>query len=433
MKFLTSGEKIKETRKYLKMKQQDLQDNELSRGLISMIEIGQRTLSKDVATKIINKFYEKSKELDIKLELNVEYFLRSPSEDAELYSLRKLENEPSLNNIQDILSMSTKFKLQHIKAMAFCKLADYYFDAKDYQNAFENYNNSINIYKDINENTTLGYLYWRIGLCKAITFNYTEAILYFKFSQQYALINKDRTIQKSSLYDIAKSYKKLNKIDLALEYIDMYLSICEKENDFNYYIYANILKANCYEIHKKIDTVIDIYNSILNEFSNNENPLLGYVYNNLGLAYLHKCNFDESKKHFEMAEKIRSTLDKSTLSQTLIEKSNLFFKQGLYRDAINSIELGLINAKRYKNFEDLLKGNYMLIHIYTVLNDKENLKRTYLTIIDLLKEINNIPELISVYNQLSLIYLEENNILEAKEILLSSVKLSGNNFKNSIL
>jgi hypothetical protein len=39
MKFLTPGQKLKSTRKYLKMKQKDLTDESITRGLISMIEI----------------------------------------------------------------------------------------------------------------------------------------------------------------------------------------------------------------------------------------------------------------------------------------------------------------------------------------------------------------------------------------------------------
>jgi HTH-type transcriptional regulator, quorum sensing regulator NprR len=42
MKFLTPNEKIKETRKYLKMIQENLQDENVSRGLISMIETDER-------------------------------------------------------------------------------------------------------------------------------------------------------------------------------------------------------------------------------------------------------------------------------------------------------------------------------------------------------------------------------------------------------
>lgn len=167
-------------------------------------------------------------------------------------------------------------------------------------------------------------------------------------------------------------------------------------------------------------------------FSDSRSHLLGYIYNNLGLAYLYTENFDESKKYFEMAEKIRIDLDKSILSQTLIEKSNLFIKQGLYDDAIKSINLGLTNAKKYKNFDELLKGNYMLVHIYEILNDSRNLKNTYLIISELLKEINNIPKLIYIYNKLSVIYLDENNISKSREYLLMSINLSRNSFKNSL-
>lgn len=432
MKFLTPGEKIKETRKYLKMKQQDLQDKDLSRGLISMIEIGQRTLNKDIATKITIKFRQRAKELGIKLELDEQYLLRSPNEDAELYCLRKLEGVTSHDIIQDILEITSKFNLLNIRAMAYSKLGDYYFNNADYEEAFITYNTSISIYKDINQNESVSYLYRQIGLCKAITLQYTDALSYFKISEQHALLYKDIKTRKLSLYSLAKCYKKLNKIDLALEHIDIFLSICDKDEDFTYYIYTNILKANCYEIYKEFDTVIDMYNSLINEFSDNKNHFLGYIYNNLGIAYLNKCNFDESAKYFEMAEKISNAVDKSILSQTLIEKSNLFVKQGFYNDAINSIQLGLIHAENHKNFEDLLKGNYMLADIYEQLNDNSNLKKVYLTIATLLNNLNNINDLISIYNKLSIIYLDENNILKAREYLLMSVDSCGNSLKSSL-
>lgn len=216
MKFITPGEKIKETRRYLKMKQGDLQDKELSRGLISMIEIGKRTLNKDVATNIIQKFSKRADELGIKLELDVDYFLRTPNEDAELYYLKKLKYATSLDDIQSVLDMADKFNLLNISAKAYSKLGDYFLDSQEYQNAFTNYTNSVNIYKELNENTALAYLYWKTGLCKALLLDYTEAILYFNFSKKYSLLYKDIRIQKSSFYNLAKCYKKVNNISLSL-------------------------------------------------------------------------------------------------------------------------------------------------------------------------------------------------------------------------
>jgi len=65
MKFLTTAEKLKATRKYLKMKQEDLVDKNLTRGLISMIEIGKREISNNVAMKIYEKFEQEAKRLNI--------------------------------------------------------------------------------------------------------------------------------------------------------------------------------------------------------------------------------------------------------------------------------------------------------------------------------------------------------------------------------
>jgi HTH-type transcriptional regulator, quorum sensing regulator NprR len=70
MKFLTTGEKIKETRRYLKMTQEDLQDESISRALISMIEINIRSLTKDAAINLVEKFKKRANELGINLDID---------------------------------------------------------------------------------------------------------------------------------------------------------------------------------------------------------------------------------------------------------------------------------------------------------------------------------------------------------------------------
>lgn len=426
MNFLTQGEKIKATRKYLKMKQQDLQDEEISRGLISMIEIGKRALTEEVAIKIFDKFYKRSNELGLDLNIDVNYFLRSPIEDAELFVLDKLEQATFPKEIEEVINLTNDYNFNILKAKAYMKLGDYYFENKDYKNSFANYNNSINIYRNNDNNEFIPYLYWKIGLCKAITLNLEEAILYFNFSYQYSVLYKDTKIEKKILYNLSKCYKNFGKIDLSLNYINKYLSLCNKADEFDYYIYANILKANCYEINKEFDIVINIYNSLLEEFDNDNNALLGYIYNNLGLAYMHKNNFEKSNLYFEKAEKIRINFDQFTLSQTLIEKSNLYIKQNLYNEAIQSIKSGILSAQDYKNYEELIKGYYLLADIYSTIDDNINLKDTYLLIADLLKEVDHKKDLVLIYNKLSILYLKENDMLKARHFLELSVNICNN-------
>jgi len=418
MIFLTTAEKLKSTRKYLKMKQEDLTDENITRGLISMIEIGKRDMSNNVAVKLVEKFKKRAKELDIILEIDNDFLLRSPSEDAELYCLKKLKEVTTNTDILEIIEISKKFDLLNIKAIAYSELGEYYFNNKNYNEAFLNYNNSIDIFKSISQNEKIPYIYLKIGLCQALLLNYSEALSFFNLSEQYAKIYKDKTILKRTIYNSAKCYVALKKIDIALKYIETFLTFCNKKEDYISYINANILKANCYETISNFNTAIQIYHNLLNENIDSNNASLGYIYNNLGLAYLNKNDFSNSLKYFNKAEKFRINTDTVNLSHTLIEKSGVFTKQALYRNAIELIESGLDLANSNSDYEYLIKGNYELIRIYESTNDYLSLKRAYLNTIDLLTNLGKSIELVSIYSKLIIIYLDENNVEEAKKYLL---------------
>jgi len=149
MEFITNAEKLKNMRKYLKMRQEDLVDENLTRGLISMIEIGKREISNAVALKIYNKFEHKAKILNVELKIDSGFLLRTPSEDAELYCLSKLIEITNDKDIKEIIEIANKFNLLKTKAMAYGKLGEYFFNRRDYNEAFINYNYSIDIFKKI--------------------------------------------------------------------------------------------------------------------------------------------------------------------------------------------------------------------------------------------------------------------------------------------
>ncbi|CUU50895.1 helix-turn-helix domain-containing protein [Clostridium beijerinckii] len=423
MKFLNSAQKLKSTRKYLKMKQEDLVDEKITRGLISMIEIGKRELTNNVASKLIEKFKKRAQELNIILEIDIDFLLRTPNEDAELYCLKKLREVNKDTDIYEILEIANKFNLLNIKAIAYSELGEYNFNNKNYNEAFFSYNNSIDIFKNIKPNDKIPYLYLKIGLCKAILLNYTEALSFFNLSEQYSKIYNDKITLKRAIYNSAKCNVVLNKVETALKNIEIFLTLCNKTEDFTSYINANILKANCYEAIMDFNTAIAIYKYLLNEIIDPNNSSLGYIYNNLGLAYLNKNDFNNSLKYFNKAENFRINIDPGNLSHTIIEKSDVFIKQGLYANAIKLIESGLKLADSNDDYEYLVKGNYKLIHIYGSINDYSNLKKVCLNIITLLTELNKSIELVSIYTKLAIIYLDENNIEEAKKYLLMSQKL----------
>ncbi|MBU3175913.1 helix-turn-helix domain-containing protein [Clostridium estertheticum] len=432
MKFLTCAEKLKSTRKYLKMKQEDLVTENITRGLISMIEAGKRGISTNVALKLVEKFHQRAKELDIEFKIDNSFLLRSPNEDANMYCLKKLKEINKYNDIKEILEIADKFDLLNVKAVGHSKLGGYYFDKKIYDKAFLNYNTAIDIFKNINQNETIPYLYLMIGLSKAIPLQYTDALSFFYLSEHYSIIYKDKKTENRAKYNIAKCYMKLNKIDLALEAIRSFLALLKKEQDYDKYIHAHILKANCYEAKKKFNIAIEIYDSLLSENIDCNNPVLGYIYNNLGLAYLNKDDFKNSLDYFDKAEQLRIKIDPANLCHTLIEKSGVFIKQGLYNEAITLIEFGLKQAYSNMDNEYLIKGDYELIRIYEILKDSSNLKKIYLNITYFLKTSNKYNELVSVYTKLSIIYLNENNIEECKKYLLLSLEMNSNCYTSAV-
>ena len=422
MIFLTQGKKIKALRSKLYMNQQDLVSENITRPLISMIELGKRNLTYDAANSIIKKFNKKANKLGINLDVDIDYLLRSQFDDANIYCLEKLENNNIDEIFDEVMQISIEYNLLEVKSVAYKAKGDSCFDKKNFVESFINYINAIDIYKDINQNEDIPYLYWKSALSKAHLLQYKEALSYFNLSRHYSLLYNNTEIKDISLYHIAKCHMMLDDLNLARIHLNHYLSICNKDENFNYYVNAHILKANCYEIEKNFDIAIDIYKSLLKEFIHSKISSLGIIYNNLGLAYSYKNGFQTSIEYFEMAIKFRAEHDKANLSHTLIEKSIVLLQQELYSRAIKTLKLGLKYAEAYNDLEYLVKGNYLMARIYDTVNDTHNLEKSYLKIADLLKDTNS-GDLILIYNELASMYLNKNNIIKANYYLLLSKDL----------
>lgn len=427
MIFLTPGEKVKKLRKQLKMRQEDLASDNLSRPYLSMIEMGKRSLSDNVANILVQKFNKRAEELHIDLHIDADYIIRTPDEDALKYCLEELDNAESKDDLNEIIEISIQFNLEHIKANAYQRLGDMYFDNHDYISAFANYDIALDSCRTADKSDLEPYLYNRLGKCKFNLLQYNEALIYYKRANSYSTEHGNINIMKLSTYNMALCYKKLNDIKMALYYIDKCLSMFTEDSDFNEYIYANILKANCHEEKNNINDALLVYNNLIEKFPDKQDPLLGIIYNNLGSLYLKKDDYVISLGYFNKAQKIRMQGDKLNLSHTIIEKSTVFIRQGFYNEAITLIELGLEMCSNNNDTEYLLKGRYLLAEIYNSTNDYSKLEETYLSILDVLKDTkdkNN--EILKVYNSLSILYLKHNDLDKVNNYLQMSQNIIEN-------
>jgi len=284
MKFLTSAEKVQKLRNQLNITQEDLQTEKVTRGLISMIETGRREVTYNTAVRLAEQFSKKAQELNIILNIDEGYLMRSPSEDAEIYCLNKLKNDDITDNtIKEIFELIDQYNLLLVQAKTYFKIGQLSSNKRDFGEAIINYNKAINIYKSMGKSEELGYVYLKMGICKTESLKYDTAIVYYGLSQYYSFVYEDKKIQRFCLYNLANNYLQTNEIELALNTIEKCLVLFDKERVSELYMFAQGVNATCYEAKGEYSIAIEIYKTALSKLTDDESTFLGYAYNNLGL------------------------------------------------------------------------------------------------------------------------------------------------------
>lgn len=418
MIFLTTGEKIKSLRKRFGMRQQELEDENITRAFISMIETGKRGLSKDTAKNIAEKLSNKAISLNLTLNIDEYYLLRTPAEDAEIYCLDKLNSKPTLDEVDVIINISKKYGLTKVEAEANKVLGDYGFEKKKYTQAFISYMVSLDLYKDTDCKHSVAYLYNRLGECKLEQMDYIEAVSFLNRANYYSVIYKDKMIEKHSLYNLAKTYRFIGRLEDALELLDKYLIMCNKEKDLKCYVHATVLKAECSSLKGNYEKAISILNQLINEIIHEDKEFLWHAYHNLAVIYEKNNDLSESLQLFNEAEALIQDIDNDRLSKTYMQKAKVYHKKKEYDEAIKLCNKGLKLATDFNDTETILGANYVLVNTYTELGDFQSLKNIYIRLLDTLKDEENYKsEVNKIYNRLALLYLEQNDIEMCKKYL----------------
>ncbi|AAM24373.1 tetratricopeptide (TPR) repeat protein [Caldanaerobacter subterraneus subsp. tengcongensis MB4] len=423
MEFLTPGERVKKIRKMLKMKQRELQSENITRGFISMIESNRTTMSRETASIIAEKFNKRARELGIDLNIDGDYLLMTPAQEAEYYCIQKLDQINTLedlNELKEIFKIADEYKLKRVTALAYIKIGDVMYKNQHFQEAFINYHKALDILLLNNIKEQLPYVYNMLGACKVALLESPEATMYFHKALEYAEEINDIEIKIKASYNNALCYRYIGKPTVSIDYIEKCLSVLDKEKDFEHYVYAKSIEANSYRDMKEYDKALEIFRGLVEEIKDNNNPLLGFLYTNIGEIYMEKNDFEKSMEYLNEAEKIRRKEDKNLLSHTIIEKANLYIKMGLYKEARSLLEEGIEISYRNKDIEYIVKGSYLLAEVYKKLGNKQAIIETYKRLANILQNMGSKKETLKTYIELALLYIENNDVSNAKYFLEKS-------------
>jgi tetratricopeptide (TPR) repeat protein len=406
--FLTPGEQLKRLRKVLNVNQVDLEIAGVSRSFISRVEKNERKLSPDVGLKILNIFKEKANQASINLDVDYEYIILSSKEAARLYCDKALNAFIDLNEVNELIEIATKYELNELIYKIYTLKGDILYNNKEYEEAFICYFNVLEFYKENSDYSRKVYIYNKIGKCKFLMFDYIEALSFFKKAYDEAMILNESNTIKNSLYNIALTYKRLEKSEDSLVYIDNFINICNASENINEYISGIIIKANCYIDKGESNKTIELYKSVLQSLNNIPEVLVGYIYNNMALAYLELNKLEDSLDYFDKAIDIRESSDIENLSHTLIDKSKVFIKKDLLGQACELIHKGLNLSIKYKDKEYIMKAYKLLEGVYIKTNDIGELEKIYINMVDILREKNNKEDLLIITSKLALLSLDNN-------------------------
>lgn len=343
-------------------------------------------------------------------------------EDLEIKLRQKLNGIHTKNELEQIIELAKEFSLAKIEAEAYKLQGDLNYSKNNFTEAFGYYSSSLSIYKNLGGDKSICYLYNRLGACKSNELVYLDALAYFTRAYYYSEVYNDEVIKRNSTYNIARCYKKLEKYDSAIEYIDEYLSSLNINESFENYAYASVLKANCLEAKGEIDNSISLSLDLIKQCKLMDHPILGFIYNNLGIVYMEKGDYDFSEQFFNEAERVREESDIDDLSFTYIDKARLYLKMGKPELALEFVNKGLQYGEEYRSEESLLHGYQVLIDIYSDQKDYKNLKVTYEKFIEIIKDKNCDEDLQNIYIKAALFHLEIDDTEICKKYLLESLE-----------
>jgi HTH-type transcriptional regulator, quorum sensing regulator NprR len=398
LEFLNPGEKVKNIRKLLGLKQERLEEIGVSRNFISMVEHDKRKLNKRTAGKVLDIFQGKAKELDIDLNIDVKYLLTTAAEEATVFCREKINLELSMEEIASLIDLCNKYRIvKDILPSLYMKKANLLFGRTIYDEAFVHYYNAFEIYNDNGDLTNKAFVFNKLGKCKLMTLDLSESLAYFIRAYNLSIECGNVTIKKYSLYNLALVYGRLDKLEEAQTYIDNYISLCDSKSDFYEVVDAEVLQAFYFAKEGKYEESIETYLKILTKETKIKDTSLALIYNNLGVDYFEINNLENSIEYFNKAQHLRETRDISKLCRTLIDKSKVYIKNKLTNEAIRLLNEGLDMAIIYSDLEYIITSYNLLEEIYTSLHDKNSLNLLYKKILFILKNKANNQHMVNIY------------------------------------
>lgn len=266
--ILTPGDKIKNIRTKLGLKQEDITGGEITRNLVSIVENNKANLTDHVAKLLANNINAICKEKSIEFTTSEEYLLEDVVSQAKKIACEYIEYIDSLQNIiePDFSQMLTeidiflkKYNTEEKKAPVYLAIGKKFKKNKNYFKALEYY---LKAFESSIDNSTTLYSLEMMANCNIYLSKYDEALNHY--NTLLGLATEVR-LQYDTKFNTALCYKKLGKFQECMNMLNIILEDYNEilTNSFEQYVKVHLLMGNCLYELKSFNKAINVYKDLL--------------------------------------------------------------------------------------------------------------------------------------------------------------------------
>jgi len=258
------------------------------------------------------------------------------------------------------------------------------------------------------------------------------------------------TIQPMSVISInnriAYNYRRLGVYDSAFHFCYNSINIeklSRNKDDLNiaqtYYLLGLLYRESDQDSsYKYLIKALNIRKSILG----NQNPLVGDVFNNLGVVFLFKNNYNKAIEYYKKALALRKHrgIEHPSVGSTYMNIANLFQEMGEYKKSLAYYDTSL-TIQKSKNIENNPRVAALLSNMANTYDDLGMIDKSIELdnkALEIYKNVygNEHPYIATVYNNLAVQSISWGDYSGASEYLLESIRIKSGNekeFRNELL
>lgn len=298
LNILTPGEKIKEIREKLNIRQEDIEGEEITKDLIENLEKNKCVLTEQVAKALVININKLCEVREIDFSITKEYLLESVVSQAKniadeyiqfIENLSKNDIVHIHNKLSEITMFLKAYETEEKKVTLYKLIAKRFMEIRMYSKAMNYY---LKAYECSFDDKVTTNILIKLGVCCTYLSQYSDAINYYNLILE---LNNDIESNYIAKFNIALCYKKLGSYDEAVEYLS---DIQESLKNFKsthikqYAVYALI--AICLQNLKFYNKAASIYVELLKNVESVEEEV--FILSNLANVYKETKEYDKLRK-----------------------------------------------------------------------------------------------------------------------------------------